>query len=268
MIDLKLRPFIVAQDVLTNWSAMLHAGNGNRFPDGVPTSQRKLAVEHLTPLLDELSQDEFALCRLGLERLLVTLCTPGSNPGRIVSEVDDARRRILDQSEAMSCLWLSPAERTRYQPKSPLFGAAFQSGFTGGGAFELDEAAKCLALGRSTACVFHLMRLMEISVRAVARCLGIPDPLPGDRSWGKVLENVRNGIKAKWPTVAARETGDGKLFDDLHAFLDAVKNPWRNSTMHPANKYTPEEAEHIFVAVRGFVTKLADRCDENGLPLA
>jgi hypothetical protein len=113
------------------------------------------------------------------------------------------------------------------------------------------------------------MRLMEVTVRAVARCLGIPDPIqPADRSWGAVLKKVRDGIDAKWPTVTLRSSGDGEVFDALYASLDAVKNPWRNATMHPANKYTIEEAEHIFAAVRGFAMKLADRCDENGDPRA
>jgi hypothetical protein len=38
--------------------------------------------------------------------------------------------------------------------------------------------------------------------------------------------------------------------------------------MHVENKYTTDEAEHIFGAVRGFMTKLASRCDENGDPKA
>jgi len=38
--------------------------------------------------------------------------------------------------------------------------------------------------------------------------------------------------------------------------------------MHVENKYLPEEAEHIFIAVRGFVKKLASRMDEQGQPLA
>ena len=60
----------------------------------------------------------------------------------------------------------------------------------------------------------------------------------------------------------------GEFFDALYASLDAVKNPWRNATMHPANKYTQEEAEHIFVSVKGFMMKLASRCGENGEPKA
>jgi hypothetical protein len=38
--------------------------------------------------------------------------------------------------------------------------------------------------------------------------------------------------------------------------------------MHVEKKYTKDEAEHIFVAVKGFMKKLASRCDEDGLPLA
>ena len=268
MLELPLKPFLDLQDVVANWSSILHAGNGRHFPDGVGEKGREGLTEIIEPLVEQLRRsDEFKMCRMAAERLVETL-KDETDPHQIVSLVDDLRRRLLDQGNAMSFLWLTSVERDRYEPNTPLFGSEFESKFLSGGVFELDEAAKCLALGRSTAAVFHLMRLMEISVRAVARYLEICDPLPGDRSWGKVLENVRNGIKAKWPTVASRETGDGKLFDDLHASLDAVKNPWRNSTMHPANKYTAEEAEHIYAAVRGFAMKLASRCDENGEPKA
>ena len=113
------------------------------------------------------------------------------------------------------------------------------------------------------------MRVMEIAVRAVARCLGVPDPTrPAEKNWGVVLGEIWKGIEAKWPTVAARSVGDGATFEALHASLDAVKNPWRNPTMHPANKYTDYEAEHIFTAVKGLMMRLASRCDENGDPKA
>jgi hypothetical protein len=38
--------------------------------------------------------------------------------------------------------------------------------------------------------------------------------------------------------------------------------------MHIEKKYTDDEAEHIFVAVKGFMKKLASRCDEMGEPKA
>jgi hypothetical protein len=244
--------------------------NSHRYRQGDPVSVelRQQLAGLLKPLMEQLNAHEFEMCHRGGERLIETLASH-EDAGRIASAVDDLRRRLLDQAELTSCLCLSTKEQELYEPKVPLFGEGFGVNFSGGAAFELDEAAKCLALGRATAYVFHLMRLMEISVGAIARCLSIPDPIqPADRSWGAILRKIRDGIDAKWPTVAARLAGDGEIFDSLYASLDAVKNPWRNATMHPANKYTIEEAEHVLGAVRGFVMKLADRCDENGDPKA
>jgi len=98
------------------------------------------------------------------------------------------------------------------------------------------------------------------SASSLSRCLGIPDPLKqADRSWGPILKSIRDGINAKWPNVTARAHGDGKLFDSLYASLDAVKNPWRNATMHVEDRKTETEAEPIFVAVKAFMMKVAAR---------
>jgi hypothetical protein len=63
-------------------------------------------------------------------------------------------------------------------------------------------------------------------------------------------------------------SGDGEFFDNAFAALAAMQNPYRNSTMHLDQKYTSEEASHIFEVVGGFMKKLASRMDEDGLPLA
>jgi hypothetical protein len=59
--------------------------------------------------------------------------------------------------------------------------------------YEIEEAAKCLALERGTASAVHSIRGLEASIRAISRCLGIPDPIKAsDRSWGKMLGKVRD----------------------------------------------------------------------------
>jgi hypothetical protein len=180
-------------------------------------------------------------------------------------EIDTTLKRELNLTKLIS---LSPKEQDLFEPTNPLFGFEFEQRFQTAGAFEVDESAKCLALGRSTASVFHSMRVMEVGIRAVARCLGIPDPLkPAERNWGTVLKAIKDGIEGKW-SGSQRMSGDGALFEQIHASLDAVRNPWRNATMHVENKYTDDEAEHIFVAVKGFMKKLSSRMDEDGLPLA
>jgi hypothetical protein len=185
---------------------------------------------------------------------------------RMLDAIDETLRRELS---IPTLLVLQPDERAKFAPYAPLFGQEVADSFPTEVAFDIDEAGKCLALGRPVAAVFHLMRVMESGLRAVARCLQIPDPVkPGERNWGFILKLVRAGINAKWPTVEDRMEGSGQDFDGLYASLDAVKNPWRNASLHVDRKYTDDEAEHIFVAVRGFMKRLASQCDENGEPLA
>jgi hypothetical protein len=158
-----------------------------------------------------------------------------------------------------------------YSKGAALFGPEVASNFPTSGAFEIDEAGKCLALERSTAAVFHLMRVMEVAIRAASACLGIPDPVRGaDRNWGTMLRKFKTEMDrrnvAKPPKWQA--ASDKDFFDEIHVSLDAVRNVWRNATMHVENKYTLEEAEHIFGAVRGFMKKIASRMDEQGQPSA
>jgi hypothetical protein len=104
----------------------------------------------------------------------------------------------------------------------------------------------------------------------MSRCLGISDPTKAiDRTWGKVLRAIKDECDRRWPPNLVRIHGsDAELFDNAYAALAAMQNPWRNSTMHLDQKYTAEEARHIFEIVGGFMRKLASRMDENGHPLA
>jgi hypothetical protein len=63
-------------------------------------------------------------------------------------------------------------------------------------------------------------------------------------------------------------SGDGHFFEGLLASLEAVKNPWRNATMHVENTYTLAEADRIRHAVEGLMIKMAARFDEKGEPKA
>jgi hypothetical protein len=79
--------------------------------------------------------------------------------------------------------------------------------------YELDEAAKCLALDRSTASAFHSIRALEAAIKALARCLGIPDPTRAvDRNWGKVLGTIETEFKRRWPTTSDRMNGGRAVF--------------------------------------------------------
>jgi hypothetical protein len=267
MLEINARSFVVAISGLRNMETVL-----KEISDGSFTITDSNWVNELVARLSRFRKE------------LVTLEADSA-----VDEIDRSTEKLYDHSLTIDrCLYFAESIRSRleddmkrtkllslnseeqgYFASTPFFGGSFAEKFQTDGVFELDEAAKCIALGRPTAAVFHLMRLVEVGIRALARCLNIPDPLkPAERNWGHILGEIKKGYEARWPTVAARAQGNGELFEHLHASLDAVKNPWRNATMHVENKYTDDEAKHIFAAVKGFMKKLADRCNENGDPKA
>jgi hypothetical protein len=101
----------------------------------------------------------------------------------------------------------------------------------------------------------------------MSRCLGIPDPTRASgRSWVNLLGAIKGELDRRWPGSSTRLSGDGRFFEKAHAALAAMQNPSRNATMHLDQKYTEEEAKHIFEIVKGSMRKLASRCDENGDP--
>lgn len=173
----------------------------------------------------------------------------------------DLLLRLRDELELTKFVHIESGRIQFYDPTEPLFGQLVAANYPTA-YLEVEEAGKCLALGRSTACVFHLMRTMEVGIRAIAQGLKIPDPVkPAEKNWGAILRKIREAIDARqrW-----RRKADKDFYEEALAHLDAVRNPWRNATMHVEKTYTEEEAENILYIVRAFMTKLASKIDENG----
>jgi hypothetical protein len=183
------------------------------------------------------------------------------------------RAKAFDEhlrQELSETLIFSLGDKVSYfAPSKPLFGKQVEDQFPGL-IDEINEAGKCYAFGRSTASVFHSIRCLESGIRALSRCLQIPDPTrAAERNWGKMLKTLKeDGIEKKWPTTPHRQSGDGEFFENAYAALASMQNPWRNATMHLDQKYTEEDALHIFDVVKGFMRRLASRMDENGKPFA
>lgn len=113
---------------------------------------------------------------------------------------------------------------------------------------DVTEAANCLALGRYTASVFHLMRGMERAVAALCSSLGCTNV---DKEWGKLLSDMKVKIEAM-PKGSLRDQ-----WSESHSLLYHVKQAWRNNTMHPKQTYTESECKAIYDATKAFMIDLA-----------
>jgi hypothetical protein len=212
---------------------------------------------------------ELGNCLFSAKRLRAAFAHPETTIGSLLPIIEELHGRLADTLREKTVLSMGEKEAALY--RDPWAGwvpilEQFPNAMS-----DVEEASKCLAFDRHTACVFHLMRVVEVGIRSVARCLNIPDPVkPAERNWGIILKTIKEEMERRstaspigWPNLA-----DAAFFDQCYSSLDAVKNAWRNPTIHIENKYTGEEAEDILGAVRGFMRRLVSRMDQQGQPKA
>lgn len=184
--------------------------------------------------------------------------------------------RVADDFTDQSVLVVPLSKRDLYQPDEPKFGAQFGSDvaskFKSNGKQEVGEASNCLALGCDTACAFHLMRAVETVLEAAAVCLNLPPPRNRqDKTWGAVLTRFQDELDSRDVLTFARQwasSADRNFFRELYGTLVAIKDAWRDPTMHLERSFNDREARHLFELVKGFMQKSASRFDEDGHPLA
>jgi hypothetical protein len=125
---------------------------------------------------------------------------------------------------------------------------------------DMDEAGKCFALGRNTACVYHLMRVLERPIMVLAKVLLPNDPSP---NWEVVLKKIDAEL-AKKPSERSFK-GDVQFFAEVAAEMRAVKHAWRNRVMHVDTIVTEERAKAIFDATIAFMNVVSKNLSDDGL---
>lgn len=188
----------------------------------------------------------------------------------LIAALDDIDMQLARELKSVKALVLSPSEQRLYAPQEHHFGHEVFDKFRTTAADEISNAGKCLALDLPTACVFHLMRTMEVALEAIRLCLGVQISKPQDKTWGGILNLYRKEEESRKNPQHPRQWqgNDANFFHGLHATLVSVKDVTRDKTMHVENVYNQEQAQLVFDNVKAFMKKVASRMDEDGLPLA
>ena len=120
---------------------------------------------------------------------------------------------------------------------------------------DVESAGNCLALGQPTACVFHLMRVMEDGVQSLGRKLKVRIDVKVE-TWHQILEHVDMAI-ASMPNKTSIQRKRKETRANTSVLLSHVRIAWRNDVMHPKKAYTLEEAKEVFDAAKAFMRHLA-----------
>jgi hypothetical protein len=120
---------------------------------------------------------------------------------------------------------------------------------------DIVEAGNCYAVGAHTASVFHLMRVLEHGLRALAADMKVKfkknpkDPIEF-RQWGEIIGAMETRIGQIEKTKKTRAR-DLKLefYRGAQSHFKYFKDAWRNHVMHSRSSYdeydTPKLLDHV-----------------------
>jgi hypothetical protein len=169
----------------------------------------------------------------------------------IVRMADDLNRTLQSECESEQFYHLSRTKNEYYHGNQ--FPMNVRDRFSSA-IYDMDEAGKCFALDRFSACAFHLMRVIECGLIELKDILGVERDNP---SWHSILKALSKNIDA------LSDSREQEKYRKIVSRVYAIKDAWRNPTMHVEYKYNEEEAREVFDATRNFMKVLCEELTEN-----
>jgi len=123
---------------------------------------------------------------------------------------------------------------------------------------DIAAASRCFALDEWTACVFHLMRVLEHGLRSLAMAVGLGADAMSHENWKNVIDQIEKQIRAmenepKTPEKVERIQRLSSAAAQFRYFKDA----WRNHVSHSHASYGPQEGERAWIHVKAFMEQAA-----------
>ncbi len=176
------------------------------------------------------------------------------NPIQVSQSLTSLQSVISNEMRTHLFLRIFPSRQEFYE-QAELFGAEVDANFASAKE-DIKESGCCYATDRTTACVMHLMRVLEVGLNTLAKELNVDF---GQRNWENVINDCDAAIKKingpawgpDWKQKLQFYSGAAK---DFRYFKEA----WRNHAMHYRERYDANEAKTILEHVKAFMMQLAD----------
>lgn len=198
-----------------------------------------------------------------VRKIRAAMARPGSRFADIRPLGDELSGRLKDEMQVSCFFSLSEKERKYYE--SPRDGWEGIIDYFPGAVTDIEEAAKCFALSRYPATVFHSVQAVELGLIELGKFLNVNDPISG---WTAVSAALDKVIKKRYDERTDFERNNFAFLEQIQGTVANLKNAWRNKISHAHGRlalmttdFSPEIAEEILFATRAFLRRLAD-----GLP--
>ncbi len=246
--------------------ALLTAGPGIGIPFSITQHRisepmRKKALECLAGIYAEYSRIGLNVAAETIKEVQEELTKQPTSCTWESLRVQLANVREITRKEARSkTFFYIPPEQLRFVIRigEPwIFGQTVASAFPST-IFDANEAGMCLATSRATACVFHLMRVLE---RALAALGAVFEVSLSHTNWGPAIDEIESKVRdmhrqAQWKSIPDCKEQQ-EFYSQAASHFGILKDAWRNYTAHARGKYTEEQATLIFENVKAFIEKLS-----------
>lgn len=166
------------------------------------------------------------------------------------------RQALLDDLSRHLFFYIPDEYRHLMEQSNRAFGDKVEVVFTDAKR-DIEAAARCLALNEWTACVFHLMRVLEHGLRPMARHFNVSFDIS---SWHQVIQGIENGIAGlrNKQGLQASDRDEITYYSQAASQFRYFKDAWRNHVSHSREHYDERDAWQIFTHVREFMQHIAE----------
>lgn len=183
----------------------------------------------------------------------------------IESELHGLLNAFRNETEEKKFVYLE-SDKIKFLKRKHLFGKAVTKNFPTAKT-EIENAGTCIAVGMTTAAVFHLMRAAEIAVRELARHLDVDgSKIQGGldhADCGKLTGEIDKKLKQlRLEPRGTKRSDDLDFYGDLLGEFNAFKDLWRTPLVHMVKQANESEAMGVLIRVRSFMQRLATRIRE------
>jgi len=201
--------------------------------------------ECLEKLLERTYKFNLPLTRNQIETVRGALAR--ENWSNATQELDQLLRRLLEELKTRAFryvekpdyelgLWLAVYPGIRQNPEVRA---------------ELGSAGRCFAYDEDTACVFHLMRVVDYGLRLVAKSLAIDFEA---RSWDGIGKAIEKKMREKYGDKTDSWKAAEPFYAEILTDIQAISRGHRNAALHELDKvYDKRAAEYLLTVVVGFM---------------
>jgi hypothetical protein len=231
--------------------------------DDLRENVRKLTLVGAAELCKTAGLRESADAVTRIAALLMRNVTNTDLKARLIS-----LRELLFNELSKRMLFIIPEGRDFYNEH--LFGGNVSHAFPSA-KMDIGEAAKCWALGRNNAVVYHLMSAAEFGLRALARDRRVEiknqsgnQTLLEFAQWGAILGELQKKIDSikNWPATPARNEAQ-QFYSDAIASARGFNDGWRTHISHARSKESQDDETAALIGhVKRFMMKLSEKISE------